>query len=253
MEPLADSVMCVFPLKEIRRTFTENIQDCFRGVGNTGPAHISVPYGCINTVRLSPLPVVHLSVRVASVVGAHFDGVNLAQGGNGMMRVGWVENWLWSWCLAVLCVMPKCRCGHPSGVWGVPGGPLRKKPVCQEQASLATEWREAVSSLSNETCEDLMKNEFHNDRLCFQDFAIEDDYCGAYELNNPIAGTKPISANAVIRFDGTLVSSIAVTHTHDYTVAFVGTAEGTIKKVGEPLWCSELWFVHINVNFETFD
>ena len=52
MDPLDDSVMCVFPLKEIRRTFTENIQDCFRGVGNTGPAHISDPDLCINTVSI---------------------------------------------------------------------------------------------------------------------------------------------------------------------------------------------------------
>ena len=50
MEPLEDSVMCVFPLKEVRRIFTENIQDCFRGIGNTGPAHISVPDVCIDTV-----------------------------------------------------------------------------------------------------------------------------------------------------------------------------------------------------------
>ena len=112
MEPLEDSVMCMFPCKEIRCIFTENIQDCFRGICNTGPAHITVPDICIET-----------------------------------------------------------------------------------------------------------------------DFAINDDYCGTYEFNNPIAGTKPISANAIIHFDGTLVSSIAVTDIHGYTVAFIGTASGTIKKV----------------------
>ena len=51
-EPIADSVLCVYPLKDIRRIFTETIQDCFEGIGNTGPAHIVSPHGCISTVSM---------------------------------------------------------------------------------------------------------------------------------------------------------------------------------------------------------
>ena len=49
-EPIADSVLCIYPLKQIRRVFTKTIQDCFKGGGNTGPAHFLTPYPCIDTV-----------------------------------------------------------------------------------------------------------------------------------------------------------------------------------------------------------
>ncbi len=49
-QPINDSAICVYPLQKIRRKFTENTQDCFQGVGNTGPAHISSPDACIKTV-----------------------------------------------------------------------------------------------------------------------------------------------------------------------------------------------------------
>ena len=40
------SVLCVFPLPEIKRKFTQNIQQCFKGVGNTGPAHLTIMKTC---------------------------------------------------------------------------------------------------------------------------------------------------------------------------------------------------------------
>jgi len=112
-EPIADSVLCIYPLKQIRRVFTQTIQDCFDGVGNTGPAHFLTPYPCIDT-----------------------------------------------------------------------------------------------------------------------EFDINDDYCGTFgDINTPIAGTRPVEATAVVRFEETSTTAIAVTVTHDYTVAFIGTDKGELKKV----------------------
>ena len=68
----------------------------------------------------------------------------------------------------------------------------------------------------------------------WKEFDISDDYCGTYgDINTPIAGTRPVEANAVIRFEETSATSIAVTVTHDYTVAFIGTDKGNLKKVGQ--------------------
>ncbi len=66
----------------------------------------------------------------------------------------------------------------------------------------------------------------------FQGFDIADDYCGLHDFNKPVDGSKPIQASAVARFRNTLVTSIAVAETTGYTVAFLGTANGAIKKVG---------------------
>ena len=52
MEPMGDSVLCVFTLQAIRRIFTESIQNCFNGIGNTGPMHIVSPQPCIPTVSM---------------------------------------------------------------------------------------------------------------------------------------------------------------------------------------------------------
>jgi len=42
--------LCVYPVVDVRRKFTETIQKCFNGIGNTGPEHIIVPKTCISTV-----------------------------------------------------------------------------------------------------------------------------------------------------------------------------------------------------------
>jgi len=46
----AAHALCVYPVRAVRRKFTQTIQDCFHGVGNTGPEHIIVPETCIRTV-----------------------------------------------------------------------------------------------------------------------------------------------------------------------------------------------------------
>jgi len=44
------SAVCVYPLRDIRRKFTETIQRCFHGLGNTGPDHFVQPKACFKTV-----------------------------------------------------------------------------------------------------------------------------------------------------------------------------------------------------------
>lgn len=56
------------------------------------------------------------------------------------------------------------------------------------------------------------------------------DYCGKWEVNQPIDGFEPIKATAALGLK-TTVSSITVTVTHDYTIAFIGTQNGHILKV----------------------
>ena len=45
--------LCVYPVRAVRRKFTETIQKCFNGVGNTGPEHVIVPQPCVKTVSQS--------------------------------------------------------------------------------------------------------------------------------------------------------------------------------------------------------
>ena len=49
--PTKRSAICVYPLRRIRQIFTQNIQDCFKGVGNTGPAHVFRVAACTRSVR----------------------------------------------------------------------------------------------------------------------------------------------------------------------------------------------------------
>ena len=48
-----DSALCVYSLREIRSKFTLNIQTCFRGTGNTGPAHIVKEIPCVPVISVS--------------------------------------------------------------------------------------------------------------------------------------------------------------------------------------------------------
>ena len=68
--------------------------------------------------------------------------------------------------------------------------------------------------------------------VCFQTFQIDDNYCGQYEFNTPIAGSEAVSADAVLFMEDTVATSIAVMVTYEYTVAFIGTVNGQLKKVG---------------------
>lgn len=59
---------------------------------------------------------------------------------------------------------------------------------------------------------------------------INDDFCGM-DVNTPLGGSMPIEATPVLTYSGLLLTSVAATSTHDYTVAFMGTATGHLKKV----------------------
>lgn len=62
-------------------------------------------------------------------------------------------------------------------------------------------------------------------------FDIDDDYCGKYDFNTPINGPESVKASRAIGIN-TSASSLIVTTTHaGYTVAFIGTRTGHIKKV----------------------
>ena len=65
---------------------------------------------------------------------------------------------------------------------------------------------------------------------------MDDDYCGTEYLNNPISGSddpeNSITSEAAILFPDTTATGIVMTTTrHGFTVAFVGTADGELKKV----------------------
>ena len=44
------AALCVYAMRDVRRTFTAAIQKCFRGIGNTGPDHLVQPKPCFLTV-----------------------------------------------------------------------------------------------------------------------------------------------------------------------------------------------------------
>ncbi|KFM60858.1 Plexin-A2, partial [Stegodyphus mimosarum] len=50
------------------------------------------------------------------------------------------------------------------------------------------------------------------------------------DVNTPLGGSMPIEATPVLTYSGLLLTSVAATSTHDYTVAFMGTATGHLKK-----------------------
>lgn len=64
-----------------------------------------------------------------------------------------------------------------------------------------------------------------------QPFDIDNEYCGKYDFNTPINGPELIKASKTININ-TTASSLIVTTTHSgYTMAFIGTRTGHIKKV----------------------
>lgn len=66
---------------------------------------------------------------------------------------------------------------------------------------------------------------------CFQThLRIEDDFCGD-EVNTPLGGQIPVEAAPVITYHGPRLTAVAATDTYDYTVAFLGTDDGHLKKV----------------------
>ncbi|GFY60905.1 hypothetical protein TNIN_181261 [Trichonephila inaurata madagascariensis] len=58
---------------------------------------------------------------------------------------------------------------------------------------------------------------------------INDEFCGM-DVNTPLGGSMAVEAAPVLRFSGILLTSVAATSTHDYTVTFLGTSTGHLKK-----------------------
>lgn len=58
---------------------------------------------------------------------------------------------------------------------------------------------------------------------------IGEDFCGL-DVNTPLGGEQPVSAVPVLLFS-TRLSAVAATSTGDFTVVFVGTSSGHLKKV----------------------
>ncbi|XP_060073479.1 plexin-A4-like [Ylistrum balloti] len=50
-----ESALCVFPMKEVRKMFTENIRKCFNGTGDTGPDYIVKPIPCSSSPYLKDI------------------------------------------------------------------------------------------------------------------------------------------------------------------------------------------------------
>ncbi|OQV23962.1 Plexin-A1 [Hypsibius exemplaris] len=59
---------------------------------------------------------------------------------------------------------------------------------------------------------------------------INDEFCGI-DFNYPYNGSLPLLASPILTLTDTRVTSVAVSVTHAYTVAFLGTEQGTLKKV----------------------
>ena len=59
---------------------------------------------------------------------------------------------------------------------------------------------------------------------------IGEDFCGA-DLNSPFGGEMPVIGNSVKTFESARVTAIAVKVVGDFTVGFLGTSKGEIKKV----------------------
>lgn len=50
-------------------------------------------------------------------------------------------------------------------------------------------------------------------------------------MNTPIATSVPLNALAVVPLPGVTATAVALTFVHDYTVALVGTQQGSLLKV----------------------
>ena len=70
--------------------------------------------------------------------------------------------------------------------------------------------------------------------VCVQPFPIDDSYCGERDMNHPIQGSPrdPVWREAALTWVGDRVSTVAVTSTGQHTVAFLGTVQGHLNKVG---------------------
>lgn len=63
---------------------------------------------------------------------------------------------------------------------------------------------------------------------------LNEDFCGM-DVNTPLGGEQPVEGLATLTFP-TRLTAVAATSTEVYTVVFLGTAQGHLKKVGGQLW-----------------
>lgn len=62
-----------------------------------------------------------------------------------------------------------------------------------------------------------------------QQVQINDDFCGM-DVNTPLGGSMPIEATPVLVYEDALLTSVSAASTHDYSVVFLGTSDGKLKK-----------------------
>lgn len=76
----------------------------------------------------------------------------------------------------------------------------------------------------------LFRNVANAHPLIFQKLqTIAEDFCGL-DVNTPLGGELPVSAVPVLLFN-TRLTAVAATSTGDFTVVFIGTATGHLRKV----------------------
>ncbi len=59
---------------------------------------------------------------------------------------------------------------------------------------------------------------------------IGEDFCGL-DVNTPLGGGDPVMERPVATMNGVLLTAVAATSTGDFTVVFLGTSKGHMKKV----------------------
>lgn len=59
---------------------------------------------------------------------------------------------------------------------------------------------------------------------------IGEDFCGL-DVNTPLGGGDPVSERPVATMNGVVLTAVAATSTGDFTVVFLGTSKGHLKKV----------------------
>ena len=59
--------------------------------------------------------------------------------------------------------------------------------------------------------------------------SLSEDFCGL-DVNSPLGGEMPVTMTAAATFN-TEITSVAATSTSSFTVAFIGTAQGRVKKL----------------------
>lgn len=77
-----------------------------------------------------------------------------------------------------------------------------------------------------------------------QQVQINEDFCGM-DVNQPLGGTIPIESEPSIVYNDVQLTSVVATSTYDYTVVFLGTVTGHLKKVSlEALYLCWHFIIH---------